>query len=198
VSPVDIPLPELFPPAPEVGQWLEAEEQEARFEEVWPSLRNRFFKLETLQEYEETGVPVYDAWKRGDLATVHRLAEEQAREQADDPVDKRIESQRVRLLRIPVTDYVRFENEVYRYLAQAGEKIFGVEEELAARTFEAPLFDFLLFDETLVFVHDYDDQGVRRGSWLVQDSASVAAYRQVADSLLEIARPFEDLVSEYF
>lgn len=190
-------LSDLFPPN-QIGTWVDAPTQNKQFDHAWSKLERRFFKLETLQEYDETGVPIYEAWRCGDLDDVRRLASLQAREEADDPVEQRIQLIRVRLLRLPVSDYVRFENEVYECLAEIGHTILGIEESRLPSDLQGPLLDFLLFDEALVFVHDYDSSGVRRGSWAIDTSDAVRAYSEVAKRLYDLAEPFSDLVAKHF
>lgn len=113
VTPNTVSLAALnAPPDPSAGLWLD--DHVALFEEKWQELERRFFKLETLQFYDESGVPAFEAWKRGDIEEVRRLAATEARVQAEDPVEQRTQSVRVRILGVPVSDYVRWENEIYR------------------------------------------------------------------------------------
>jgi hypothetical protein len=189
-------LEKMFPPA--AGEWLDAETQERLFDEWWPRLERRFFKLETLQEYDETGSPTYEAWRRGDLEEVRRLAQQQGEASAADPVRERAELVRVRILRLPVTPYVRFENEVYRHLVAAGSTIRGIEASKLPADVANSLMDFLLFDDRGVFVHDYRANGVRHGSWVIEDDAAVAEYARLADELLATSVPFSDLVTKHF
>ena len=197
VTPNTVSLAALnAPPDPSAGLWLD--DHVALFEEKWQELERRFFKLETLQFYDESGVPAFEAWKRGDIEEVRRLAATEARVQAEDPVEQRTQSVRVRILGVPVSDYVRWENEIYRALATAGEVILGIEEARVPPKLVGQLSDFQLFDERCVFVSDYDDDGSYRGAWYVDDPTFVAAYARLADALIETAEPFEQLVERHF
>lgn len=193
-----ISIEKLFPPAAEVGGRIDVATHERIFEKSWFELQRRFFKLETRQFYDETGTPAYDAWQRGDVVAMKRLAKERISEQGEIysfMQKKGFKFIRVRVLKLPVTDYVRFENEVYCHLAQAGETILGIIHDTLPEDLHR-LMDFLLFDNVRVLVHDYDDHGARRGSWLVEEP-HVHAYETVAVRLLAVAQPWEIIADKY-
>lgn len=193
---------DLFPPPAELGQYLEADDQDRLFEEFWQELQHRFFKLETRQFYDEQGVPAFEAWRRGDHRQTERLVRARVFDEQADVYrfieTHNIEFVRIRILELPVSDYVRFENLVYRYAAEAGETVLGVESSRLPDDLRGSLFDFLLFDDSRVFVHDYDAEGLRRGSWLVTDRRVVDGYTKIAERLIGVAEPFKHLVDRHF
>ncbi len=117
-------------------------------------------------------------------------------EQASQQVDDGVDSIRLRLLDLPVTDYVRFEYEIYRELAARGERILGIESSLLPTDLRHALHDFVLFDERLAFALDWN-QGIFRGAWLLASQDTVRKYCALADRLLDRAVPFDDLAERY-
>ena len=83
-----------------------------------------------------------------------------------------IDFARIRVVREPWTDYLRYELLAYQIRADMGETI-----EVVQVTRDTPLpsnayFDFLLFDRTIALVHDYGSGpvGEQTGGWLVRDA----------------------------
>lgn len=194
-------LAALFPPSNEASVKLDLDGLDREFDKAWFQLKRRFFKLETLQQYDETGTPVYDAWMNGDTARLQELARQRVEDQSEIYDYLRahgVEFVRLRILRLPVSEYVRFESEVYRYATEAGETILGINEAELPSEHQGRLIDYLLFDDSTVLVHDYDSAAVLNGSWLIEKRDRVKKYEDVAEELLKLAEPFDRLAERYF
>ena len=97
---------------------------------------------------------------------------------------------RVHVISWPLTDYLRYEFEVYRHTVQAGEDVRIL--DLTCRPDPGlPAQDFWLFDETAVVRMDYDENGTQLGRELLEDvdPGLYVAWKRLA---LEHAEPFTE------
>lgn len=180
---------QLFP-VKDLGLRLDRAGFSAAFKELWEELQHRFFKLETLQYYDESGNPAFAAFQRGDWDEVRRQARQRAEERKDLKRVRRegIEFVRVHIIERPLSPYLQYEFATYREAALRGETILEVSAADARRAF-GPLGDYLLFDDRAVLVHDYTDAGVLTGGWQIQDSPAVTHYAELARRLTSMAGP---------
>jgi hypothetical protein len=97
---------------------------------------------------------------------------------------------RVHVLRRPLTDYLRYEFEVYRYTVEAGEDV-RILDVTDVSDPGLPKQDFWLFDESAVVVMKYDDDGNQLGRELLEgvDPTPYVRWKRLA---LDRAVPFAD------
>jgi hypothetical protein len=101
--------------------------------------------------------------------------------------------QRVRMLTEPLTDYLRFEMWAAPSNAAAGEDI-RVISTAAARELDAPDHDFWLFDDAVVAIMHFDQDGMIAAE-LVDDPSTVAQYRRWKEIAWRHAAPFETVLT---
>lgn len=97
--------------------------------------------------------------------------------------------QRVRALTDPLTDYLRFEMAAAPANAEAGEDIRVLTAD-DTRRLGLPEHDFWLFDDAVVAIMHFDEQGMIAAE-LVEDEDVVARHRKWRDIAWENAAPFE-------
>lgn len=153
------------------------------------SFERSVFRLETLDRYNvgREGED-YQRWSRGEPPPPvdgHPWLE-LVREATS--VGKRWE--RVHMIRLPLTDYLRFEFE-YGYVLseQVGERCHILEVP-EGKPLPVPAVDFWLFDDELVVRMDYDAEGHVLDRVAVTDAGSVSEFRRTRDLALSFATPF--------
>lgn len=165
------------------------------FHQAWFKLAERFFKLERLQTYEERGNPSYEAFEQGNWEEALRLAKQQAQEAdplTDFALQHGIQMVRVHILEPPISDYLWWEFHTYVGSALRGERILVASSSEVKDIDEAyQLSDFLLFDRSVSFVHDYANDGVLRGAWKTTDSNFLQSCASAAEALVLRSEPFQ-------
>jgi hypothetical protein len=152
-------------------EYLDSSEFDARFDELFAGLSNRFWKVECLQSYEEPdseGVAELLAgrWTKARAAFVAQGTKLGQAHQAIAGVDFR----RLRRVTLPLTPYTRLELELYRALVKAGDRVallIGSEREFGFGR------DLLVFDDRALLIHNYVDPGISVGGWFSNDTAVV-------------------------
>lgn len=151
---------------------------------------DQLFRLETLDRYS-TGAEDedYGRWSRG---------EPQPPVDGDPWFDKVVRAttlagkqwRRVHMLRLPLTDYLRFELEYgYTRSEQAGERVYILEVAQGA-PLPLPPVDFWLFGDDVAVRMDYDSDGSVLDRVLVTDRSTVEQFRRRRDLALSRATPF--------
>jgi hypothetical protein len=97
---------------------------------------------------------------------------------------------RVHVISWPLTDYLRYEFEVYRHTLQAGEDVRIL--DLTRRPNPGlPAQDFWLFDDSAVVRMEYDEDGTQLGRELLEDTdpGPYIAWKRLA---MDHAEPFTE------
>ena len=181
---------------PEKGTRLDLDGFRAAFSYAWSRLERSFLKVECWQEYTELdGNRSQDAFRQGDIKLARELLREEA--EADRPLYEDIKRNgidysRVRLVRLPLTAYLRYELMAYEIRAAMGENIEVVVSEPGE-----DCFDFLLFDQECALVHDYGQGlvGLQSGGWLIRDPDVLASLERKALELRRGARPIREFMA---
>lgn len=121
-------------------------------------------------------------WFQGWLSAVRALTERGA------------VMRRVRVVTVPHTDYIRWELEVARLNAEAGEQIGYVPRHLVDAS-RLSTDDFWLLDDHTVTFTAFRPSGRIAGSVVTTDPRIVAHCRQVRDYVWAAAVPYADYVS---
>ncbi|MCO5968934.1 DUF6879 family protein [Actinoallomurus soli] len=148
------------------------------------------WKLERRQSFREPDVPSWVAWAEGDRERSLALAEEMRAGIAE--LQRRLDAQgivqrRVRIVDLPVTDYLAWELNVLRIRAELGERI-RVLSSSALAVLEAsgrPVPEVIMLGEHIAYQVHYDAGGVVTGAKLV------TAPRVTAACLPEVAGLWE-------
>lgn len=96
-------------------------------------------------------------------------------------------------MKVPLTRYLEWEWLSYSIRASMGERIVVVRHHGSLPDEEH--FDYLLFDSTAALVHDYGDDGLQVGGWLVREAGVIQRLEALALDLRGRAAPFPNLTS---
>ncbi len=171
------------------------------FKAAWASVQREVWKLETRQTYEEPGNPSWERQAQGDFEGAVRLVP--AAREGDLPLYASLAERKVRFLRCrpvswPLTPYLRWEIEVYKFNAAHGEEIFFFDADSAA---DPPIrfaeHDFMVFDDRIAFVHDYDAAGSIQGGWELTSPDAIAELRALYQELLRRSTPFQEFLATH-
>ncbi|MGH3795852.1 MAG: DUF6879 family protein [Pseudonocardiaceae bacterium] len=168
------------------GKRLDLGEFGSHFMNLWRSTGTRFLKLECWQTYQEPSARSLIAFNKGDVHETRRLLKEEAEADRliyEDVQEKGIDFARIRLIRRPLTPYLRFELINYQIRQDLGENIRIVELANGIELPNEDYFDFLLFDRSAALVHDYGDDGLQRGGWYTDHPSVVIKLEEAAESL---------------
>jgi hypothetical protein len=101
---------------------------------------------------------------------------------------------RVRVVSEPLTDYIRWEHSVTLHNQEAGEDIRWLPRRLLPEDIALPAGgnDWWLFDDELVTVGHFHEDGRVKGSELVTDPGVVSECIRVRDHLWSIAIPHNE------
>ncbi len=168
----------------------------SHFSSAWQGLRDKVRKLETRQSYHEPENPSYCAFLRGDFdLAITLIQESKLQDEAEIYTlcrDRNIDFIRCRPIAFPLTDYLKWEVENYKYSIEAGEKIFYCDLKDTSSVFdEFAKHDFMVFDSSIAFIHDYDEQGLIRGGWIIKKESSIHALCALHNYILLKSDPFD-------
>jgi len=145
----------------------------SQFPEAFNQVKYQVLKLETRQEYLEPGNPSFEMMMSGNFEEAMRLLRDVRA--SDDELygslkNRGVDFIRSRPVKYPFSQYLKWEFETYKYSAEKLEKIFCCLWSETANLFERTATkDFMVFDSTLAFIHDYDARGLIQGGWKTYD-----------------------------
>lgn len=151
------------------------------FNEYWNNTKSSFVKLETLQQYDVSEDPNYEAYIKGDYSNFLVALKEFYQSEVK-YINANISQKRLHYVKYPFSQYVAYEFYSYLISKALGEEIkCKVLEEDDNRLIN---MDFVLFDENAIIIHQFDNDGVYLGGWCYCNSSG--------DSLLsELKKEFE-------
>ncbi len=177
------------------GRELELDEYFTDFEaRFWQA--GHTWKLERCQVFQEPDVPSWEAMVKGDRERSLSLADEMRAGIADHQrrLDARgITQRRLRIVELPLSDYLRWELYVLRIRADLGERI-RVSPPSAVASCEAthPLPEIIVLGEQATYEVRYDRDGVITGAKLLADREVAAA---CGAEIADLWRQGEDLAT---
>jgi uncharacterized protein DUF6879 len=172
----------------------------ALFPSAWESVEREVRKLELRQEYQEPGNPSWELLAKGDFKGAMQTIS--ASRQQDVSLYTSLSARNIRFLRLrpvvfPLTTYLQWELGSYAFNAEYGELIYFVDRTAAEPLLEFAHHDFLLFDERLALIHDYDASGLIQGGWELTSREGVLKLHELYQSLLERAEPYRDFLAHH-
>ena len=193
-SPTSIDPSSLFPPAPEcVSRRIEPDQLWPEFKRLWDQIGQRFFKVERLQAYAEPGDPSYEAFLRGDMESAVAHLEERIGGEAElflDMCRRHFQYVRLRMVELPLTPYLRYEFKSYPIGARYGQRVvvLNLEDGDNRATF-SDVGELMVFDDFACMIHDYDAEGLMKGTWIIEGKDGVAPYVELVNRLEERSVP---------
>jgi hypothetical protein len=145
-------------------------------------------RCEARDSYLMTDKARYDLWRSGQPLPRKTRDNDSWIATNEDARARNAQIGRYRIVGRPITDYTRFEFAAFRDNVRAGEWIAVVERAgLDPSWVDVP--DFWFFDDEIVFVQYYDDQGGFLGADQADD---LGPFREVLELLSGVAVPFRD------
>lgn len=153
------------------------------------------FRLETLDHYSVPAeAEAYERFLRGEPAPASN------NEDWCKLIRRNVEAgkvmERVHIISIPLTQYVRFEIEWgYVHNQAAGEKIYLVDRSKVPEP-EASFCDFWLFDDEALLLMSYDRDGKFIGIDLEDRPTVVSSYRKAATVVKSLSAPLDKFLRQ--
>jgi Family of unknown function (DUF6879) len=169
------------------------EDFEGRFWQVDSS-----WKLERRQDFREPGVPSWAAMAEGDWRRAHLLADQMRtgiREHQRRLDAKGIVQRRIRIVELPLTDYLRWELYVLRIRADLGERIRVLSPSaVTSGETTGPLPEIIVLGDRIVYQVRYDHDGVVTGAKLLTDPQIAADCRRELEALWRQGEDLRDFL----
>jgi hypothetical protein len=189
----------MRPPEQVIGsaRRLSLDDFGAEFRRSWRALDHRFLKLECWQAYQEPDARSLHLFLAGDRDNV--LSQLRTEAEADhslyaEVAQRHLDYARIRLTKLPLTRYLQWEVWSYRIRAALGERIVIVPTSPDVALPNEEDFDFLLFDRTTALVHDYGENGLQVGGWLVREPGVLERLERRALQLAAEAEPLPEFL----
>lgn len=175
---------------------LSPQDFDSEFHALWSRMKTRFLKLECWQEYQEPNSKSLTAFMCGDTAHADKLLQleaAQGKSLYEDVARRKIDYTRIRIIRQPLTPYLRWEMRNYKVRAAMGETIVFIDDSDSMMPLpNEHLFDFLLFDRDVALVHNYGNNGLQVSGWLVKEPNVLSQLEEVASHLRNRAIPLSE------
>jgi len=164
---------------------------EADLDPFFDTIRREAFRVEALPAYavpvESAGLGAYLAGKPFQKSDAGQQFNEFVRSQ----VEAGVTWHRVRVMRGPLSDYERWECEWgYAQSEHLGHHTFILDLAEIADPPELPGYDWWMFDERVVLLFHYDDDGQFIGADPINEPGQVAEHVRFRDTALAAAVPF--------
>jgi hypothetical protein len=166
----------------------------AHFKRAWDDARSRYFKIERRQSYNQAGDESFEAFVDGDYERARRLVHSSVLTQGEMYAEARakgIDLVRLRLVQLPLSDYLRY-YEIPSYFAsvELGERI-GFADVSGDNDL---LPDCIIFDARVMFINAYDGLDRLVGAIEITDHSEIGRYLALAEPLLAESQPLADFV----
>lgn len=163
------------------------------FDALFTKVRRSWFRLETLQRYDDDAERAeFAAFLRGEPVDL-TPGPWQAMIHTHVAAGRRLT--RVHVIEEPHTDYIRYELAGYPVNVDAGEDVRVIPVTRGAWPSDVPRHDYWLFDDTDLWLMDYDDQGVLHRVKQVDDTDAVEQHRQWRDNAVAHSVPLSEYVA---
>lgn len=168
------------------------------FEDAWKQTKNSIFRLESFPKYKvPEDLEIFEKWKKGqnqfgakpDLWLQNIKATKELG----------IVMERVRVVSLPISEYIRYEIDYWKFSIRNGENILFIGKEdfnEIKRLFNFKLKDFWFFDDKTLIIFYYDDGNFIKECF-IDDEKVIEGYKKLKYKLLEKALPMERFLLKY-
>jgi hypothetical protein len=178
-----------------------AENFSALFNNAWPRVAHTVLKLETRQEYREPGNPSWEKLAAGEFDEAIRLIPDSKKKSEalyQSLAKKKVAFVRGRPVVLPLTHYLRWEIAAYDWNADHGEEILFAHSEAVSDMLQESLqHDFMVFDEFVAVIHDYDERGELRGGWEILDASHIAMLSKMFNTFRKECVPYKKFLEKH-
>ncbi len=165
-------------------------------ENAWKNATKNIFRLEAIPEYNvPEDLIAFEKWKRkkSDLDE----ASKKWLENLDKTKERGVKMQRVRVVQLPLSDYVKYEMNFWKHSIRNEEEIlFLLENEYrkAIQTLNFKPRDFWMFDDKVLIIFHYDETGDFVKEESITDEKTIKNYLGLKQKLLQLTIPMEELL----
>jgi hypothetical protein len=156
----------------------------SNFPSAWKKVEKQVLKLETRQVYREPGNISFDSLEKGDFNEAVNLISEARKgdiELYQSLAAREVIFTRCRPIELPLSDYLKWEIECYKFNIKYGEQIYVSEKNEIYEQYA--LHDFMVFDSEVAFIHDYNEKGEIRGGWMTTDKNVISNLTKLFSSI---------------
>jgi len=157
------------------------------FEKFKRETKKKVFKLETLQYYgEDAENPSLQKWLSGSRDESSRILQKNAGEMAVWwPKDPKIRKTRVHIVEYPLSEYIQWEIEAYKYvnIPFCGEEVYLMDSKDVSDYGE--LSEGWIYDDNRAIIVNYDKDG-RSLEFEVYEGDEVKPLLEIRDRLLKL------------
>jgi hypothetical protein len=161
----------------------------------WDKAEKSVFRLESIPEYNIPGdIELFEKWKKGKLkinkndSWFNRLRNTK---------EKGISMQRVRIVPLPILDYIKYEMEFWKISRECGEVFLFLEESKYDQIKEGLNFnpeDFWMFDDKNLVIFHYDETENLVSEEVVEDENIINDYVALEKELVKEAIPMKEFL----
>lgn len=174
---------------------LTHEEYLADFWPYFEAMTSKMRKIEVGQSFSEPGNPSWEAFSTGDWNRSLQCIDEHApetRQYFEGLRDAGKQAARVRVVELPLTEYLVWEFNVLVRSATFGEQIRVIERAKARNlTDEIPIDDFVAIDDVVAYRVLYDAEGLNVGAERTTDRGQVRAIVAAFEVLFARGEPID-------
>lgn len=179
------------------ASYLSIQEFNSYFDICWNSMTKSFKKFECLQYYAEgPDSPMIDFFRKDIVSFAEKLLlfKETEKKFYETALKKNISLERLHLVRFPVTDYLCFEYYSYYISQDLGENIMIDNIDSYSNQ---KFYDFVLFDDSYLFIYDYDEQCKLKGCWYMTSERYSDLLKELSNFYNKIkqnSKPFQTMI----
>jgi hypothetical protein len=176
------------------GKYFDADSFFSRIGSAFGLVKSQVLKLETRQEYYEESNKSLASFLEQDFEKSKELLPESRLD--DIPLyfhlsEMGIDFIRCRPIKFPLSKYIEWEMNVYKFNAMYCERIFccnylSIEEILLNYAHH----DFMVFDSSLAFIHDYNQDGKICGGWEITNIEHIIELEKMFIFIKSQCQPF--------
>ena len=165
-------------------------------QEEWLKARNNIFRLETLPKYNvPEDLILFQKWKKNklDVNSVFSAWFKNLRKTKQ----KGIKIHRVRVIKLPFSDYLKYEIDVWKHSIQNGEEIYLLKDKdykNISEYFNFEIEDFWVFDDEKIVIFHYRKGNLANEELVSKDE--IKNYKDLKNRLLKHAVPMNYFIKE--
>lgn len=165
-------------------------------EKVWNKAQKNIFRLEAIPEYNvPEDLVLFNKWKQSKLESDKAFLK--WLEGLNKTKERGVKMQRVRIVSLPFSDYIKYEIDFWKHSTKQGENILFLEAkryEHIKQKFNFEPKDFWIFDDKILIIFHYDEKGDFVKEKLIPDKETIKKYVELKRELLDHAIPMDEFL----
>ena len=167
-------------------------------EKAWRKSLHSIFRLEALPIYRvPEDLIIFEKWKKGEPVIDGGFQE--WFKFLEETKKRGVTMQRVRIVPLPLSDYMKYEIDVWKHSTKHGEQFLFLESDSykeLVKQFNFKPKDFWMFDDKILIIFHYDQRGDFLREEPIQDKQIIKQYADLKKKLLEKAIPMKQFLEK--